>query len=179
MRRRAAHRASTRARGRVALVAAMAVGTALVVTGCGSSSGTTGSTSGTTAPREPQAGASAAPQPVQRANAAKGREPAEPKGAAGVCGRAMGGTPTLTIEPDVPSPRCMVVSPRQRLRVVNETDADGKGATIVVDFAGFHAAVPPGGSVILAAPLGTYLKPGSHFLRVGSGPGPAEIRLAG
>ncbi len=160
-------------------LAALALLLAVAIAGCGSSASTTASTTSSNEQREPPASASAAARIIQR-SPATGREPGEPKGAAGACGRAHGEIPTLTIEPDVPSPRCLVVSPRQRLRVLNETGAEGaQGAKITIDFAGFHAAIPLGESVILEDRLGTYLMPGSHYLQVHGGPGPAEVRLQG
>ncbi len=153
---------------------------AFVLGGCGSSSDTTSSTGGAQAQHEPQAGASAAPQLVQRSATAKGREAGGPQSAAAACGQARGGVPTLTIESDVPVPRCLVVQPHQRLRVLNETQAPGApGGPIRISLAGFHASVPLHGSVILDARLGSYLMPGWHYLNVSGGPGPAALHLQG
>jgi hypothetical protein len=82
----------------------------------------------------------------------------------------------VRLDPDTPDPRCIVVSSRQRVRVVNMSAGYGQqGKSITIRFAYF----PPRVLRVRAAttfhlPVGNYLAPGVHDLHVslygGGGP---------
>lgn len=94
-------------------------------------------------------------------------------GAAGVCGLpAPTELVTVTFELDVPSPRCLVVTGNQRLRMINRFAKHAVGRLGKVEF-----VVPARGSVILDRPFRDYLMPGGYFLKTNlySG-GSGEIR---
>ncbi len=93
--------------------------------------------------------------------------------AAGICGLATDEIVTVTVNPDVPSPRCVQVTGTQRLQVVNATDA-----TVQVTLAQFNVQVQPGQAQLFDAPFGSYLAPGVHLVRVIGGSGP-EVWLVG
>jgi hypothetical protein len=88
---------------------------------------------------------------------------------AGACGPASGPVAEITLNADVPSPRCTGVSAVQSLRVTNNTDQ-----TVSVALAGYSATLPPGASRGLGGAFGDYLQPGVHRITVslygGSGP---------
>lgn len=76
---------------------------------------------------------------------------------AGVCGQVGGPVVEMTINVDVPDPRCMEVTPGQRLQVRNNTDEQ-----VTVSFADFSATLAPGQSQQFNQPFGDYLQPGVH-----------------
>jgi peptidoglycan hydrolase-like protein with peptidoglycan-binding domain len=94
--------------------------------------------------------------------------------AAGICGRADGAHATITLEPDVPRPRCVAVSPTQRLRVENGP------LPATVELAGSTVDLAPDEGATIGPEFGTYLAPGVHTVHVsiygGSGP---ELWLTG
>ncbi|HET8559476.1 MAG TPA: hypothetical protein VFL69_03065 [Marmoricola sp.] len=98
--------------------------------------------------------------------------------AAGVCGRAASSVVTIRIEPDTPMPRCAQVRSDQMLRVVNRTGDYGQRAhQIRVSWLpGAPVTLAPGESATFRRPLGDYLQPGVHGLRVTAAYG-AEIWL--
>ncbi|MGV1049330.1 MAG: hypothetical protein ACOYD4_12510, partial [Solirubrobacterales bacterium] len=108
-----------------------------------------------------------------------GREPGSPgRPAAGVCSRASTPLVTVVLHPDVPSPRCVEVTSRQRLRLVNRTGAGGREAAVAtIRFAGFVATIEPRHAAILDQPFGEYLRPGTHAVEVGGAAGPVSVLL--
>jgi len=81
--------------------------------------------------------------------------------AAGICPEAEGEVVTMTIRPDIPDPRCVVVSPGQHLRVVNE-----RGETITAALYTESVELEPGSAYRFAASFGELLLPGVHVLQV-------------
>lgn len=82
--------------------------------------------------------------------------------AAGVCSQAPGGAADVTMNFDVPSPRCTEVTPDQILRVFNNTEEE-----ITVSLADFSATIAPGGpAAVFDTPFGEYLQPGVHRINV-------------
>ena len=86
--------------------------------------------------------------------------------AAGICDPEDGAVVTITINADVPSPRCVKVASRQQLKYVNAT-----GAPLRVAFWMFDVQIPPGQEYVFDMPVGEYLTPGVHRL------GGAEVWL--
>jgi hypothetical protein len=88
---------------------------------------------------------------------------------AGACATASGPVAEVTLNVDVPSPRCTNVRADQSLRVTNNTDQ-----TVSVALADYSATLPPGASRGLGGAFGDYLQPGVHRITVslygGSGP---------
>jgi hypothetical protein len=75
----------------------------------------------------------------------------------------------------VPIERCLLVSPRQRLEIVNVTGTEGRpGYSERISLAGFHARLAPRRAVLLDEPVGAYLRRGSHYV---GGTTAVEIRL--
>ena len=81
--------------------------------------------------------------------------------AAGICGEAQGTVVTMTINPDIPDPRCVVVYPYQQLRVVN-----GRGETLEISLGPLTATLEPGAEYTFELPFGQLLLPGVHVLGV-------------
>ena len=93
--------------------------------------------------------------------------------ASGVCaGPLSGDVVTISVEPDIPSPRCSRVTSTQRLHVANNTDED-----IEVQIAGFNMRLAAGDEQSVDAPFGSYLAPGVHIMSISSLAGGAEIWL--
>jgi hypothetical protein len=96
--------------------------------------------------------------------------------ASGTCEPSPGAVATVRLDLDTPDPRCIIVSSRQRLRVVNTSAGYGQhGRTVTITMAYF----PPRVLKVRAAttfhrPVGQYLAPGVHDLHVslygGGGP---------
>jgi hypothetical protein len=164
---------------RLAAALALAACLAAAVAGCGGGSGSTsGSTAKSPAQSEPRAGASKAAPPtvrVARAKSVSGVEKAEGSTpAAGICPEGPEPVRTVQLRVDTPEPRCVVLHPNQRLRLINKTDA-GSGAeptTVRIEFAGFKAKLAPGQAAIFDAPAGSYLAKGTHGMEVVGAPGP-------
>jgi hypothetical protein len=90
---------------------------------------------------------------------------AEP--AAGICaGPYEGLIAVMNIEQDVPVPsiRCLLLGPNQKLKVVNSTS---KMQHIVLGL--FQADIEPDGEYTFDMPLGEYLEPGVHALQGADG----------
>jgi hypothetical protein len=80
--------------------------------------------------------------------------------AAGICAEAPGElVVTVEIMPDIPSPRCLKVTPDQRLRVVNRTDA-----ALALKLGSVQASLQPNGETTFEQPFGKLLAPGVHVL---------------
>jgi hypothetical protein len=66
----------------------------------------------------------------------------------------------ILLTPDGPaSPRCVKVSPDQRLEFIN-----GRDAPVQLVFGPFSETISPGGEALLALRVGEYLAPGVHFV---------------
>jgi hypothetical protein len=160
--------------------------TLALLAGCGSSGESSSSSTSAKSPRhpaEPQAGASRSAPPterVARAAGASGRLPGRGgRPAAGVCPHSHAAVVTIELFFDVPSPRCLVVTADQRLRLVNRTAANGQpGTTVSLHFAGFAAKIPPNHAALLDAPVGDYLPPGVSGVPLRGAPAP-ELWLRG
>lgn len=81
--------------------------------------------------------------------------------AAGTCGESQGEIVTMTIRPDIPDPRCLIVQSDQRLRVVN-----GRQETLAVSLGRLSASIEPGGEHTFEVPIGELLLPGVHVIGV-------------
>ncbi len=83
---------------------------------------------------------------------------------AGSCDYASGAVVTVTMNPDVPMPRCVSLHPYQQLRVVNNSAELGSPpVTITVTWADFAPRVLQAGeSTTFAEPAGSYLAVGVH-----------------
>ena len=81
--------------------------------------------------------------------------------AAGICGESEGTVVTMTINPDIPDPRCLVVYPDQKLRVINRKDE-----TLGISLGQLSATLEPEAEHTFEQPFGKLLLPGVHFLGV-------------
>ena len=81
--------------------------------------------------------------------------------AAGICGNFEGEMVTVTLNPDIPDPRCSKVRPEQKLTVINQTQN-----TLQVSIGSFTTSLEPGTSTIIDTPFGEYLAQGVHQLQV-------------
>lgn len=81
--------------------------------------------------------------------------------AAGICGESEGPVVTVTIQPDIPDPRCLVIRPDQRLKVVNRTSG-----SLQVALGPFLAEIDPGGEYLFDRAFGEYLASGVHQVLV-------------
>jgi hypothetical protein len=83
--------------------------------------------------------------------------------AAGICGAARDDITRIELGagPDgLPlAGRCLVFTRRQRILLVNGTDAQ-----LTFDFARYHVDLPAGGDMLLDSPVGEFLALGVHFL---------------
>ena len=73
----------------------------------------------------------------------------------------------VTINPDIPDPRCSKVRADQELTVINNTQN-----TLEVSIGSFRASLEPGSETIFDTPFGEYLEPGVHQLLVSPCCGP-------
>jgi hypothetical protein len=81
--------------------------------------------------------------------------------AAGICGSFDGEWVVITIYPDIPDPRCAIITPDQMLKVVNQ-----RQETIQVFIGNLEATIEPGSEYAFNMPFGEYLAPGVHLLEV-------------
>jgi hypothetical protein len=74
----------------------------------------------------------------------------------------------ITMNPDTPSPRCVVVTGGQHLKVVNPSNQFGAaGRTITVSFARFPPRqVAIGATTTFDQTFGSYLAPGVHEVHI-------------
>lgn len=86
--------------------------------------------------------------------------------AAGICASATGPLAIVEVNPDTPIPRCLVVRPDQRLKVVNTSDRFGApGTEVVVTMPGFAPRrLAIGAGTVFDRPFGDYLATGVHDL---------------
>lgn len=87
--------------------------------------------------------------------------PAAMQPAAGICAEFEGDIVTMTINPDIPDPRCIQVRPAQKLVVVNH-----RGEVLQVRIGPFETTIQPGDQHLFDLSVGEYLAPGVHFLDV-------------
>ena len=81
--------------------------------------------------------------------------------AAGGCGAAAGGYADIKLNPDVPSPRCIVVHDTDHLRVTNAFDVE-----VSVNDGGGGFLLKPGETYAVMKAVGGYLQPGVHRLKI-------------
>lgn len=87
--------------------------------------------------------------------------PAANEIAAGICGETENEVVQVTIRPDIPDPRCLIVKPEQKLKVVNQAQS-----AVEVVLGEFKTELAPGQEVLWDVPVGDYLEPGVHLLLV-------------
>jgi hypothetical protein len=100
--------------------------------------------------------------------------------ASGTCEPSTGAIATVRLDPDIPEPRCIIVSSGQRLRVVNTSASYGQqGKSVTIRFAYFQPRVlKVRAATTFHRPVGQYLAPGVHDLHVSLyGRGGPEIWL--
>jgi hypothetical protein len=89
--------------------------------------------------------------------------------AAPVCPISAGSVVVVTINPDIPSPRCVKVLPDQTLTVTNRTDQ-----AVEFPLGRYTLKIPAGQTDSITAQFKTYLQPGVHTVKMpyyaGSGP---------
>ena len=81
--------------------------------------------------------------------------------AAGICASFDGEMVVVTLNPDIPDPRCSKVRANQKLEVINHTQN-----TLEVSIGNFQASLIPGAEVVFDTPIGDYLETGVHQLQV-------------
>jgi hypothetical protein len=125
-------------------------------------------------PDTPSPAPSATATTATTATAPPGLEPPDSQQpASGVCPRATEAAVQISLNPDVPSPRCARVGPDQTLSLANATDQQAE-----VTFAGRMATIPAGSTRTFDQPFGDYLQPGVHRVSVSLyGSGGPEIHL--
>jgi hypothetical protein len=87
--------------------------------------------------------------------------PAAMQPAAGICAEFEGDIVTMTINPDIPDPRCIDIRPEQKLAVVNH-----RSETLRVRIGSLETTILPEGQHLFDLPFGDYLAPGVHLLDV-------------
>jgi hypothetical protein len=87
--------------------------------------------------------------------------PVSQEPAAGICGSFEGEWVVITVNPDIPDPRCAIINPDQMLKVVN-----GRQVTLQVSIADMTTTIEPGGEHTFDTPFGQYLAPGVHLIEV-------------
>ncbi len=81
--------------------------------------------------------------------------------ASGICTSFGGGVVTITLNQDIPDPRCAKIRPDQTLSVANNTQN-----TLRVTIGDFARSLQPGETWSILVPLGDYLAVGVHQLSV-------------
>jgi hypothetical protein len=81
--------------------------------------------------------------------------------AAGICAEFEGEIVTMTINPDMPDPRCIIVKPDQRLRVVNNLESE-----IQASLGSLSSSIVPDDDYTFEKTFGELLLPGVHSLGV-------------
>lgn len=81
--------------------------------------------------------------------------------AAGICASSDGTIVKVSLNPDIPDPRCMKVSANQKLYIINNTQN-----TLEVTIGRFSASLEPGKDTTFDTPFGEYLQPGVHQIQV-------------
>jgi hypothetical protein len=85
--------------------------------------------------------------------------PVSQEPAAGICGSFKGEIVTITIRPDIPDPRCAIVTPDQVLKIVNTREE-----SLQVSVANLRTTIRPGDEFTFQIPFEKYLAPGVHFI---------------
>jgi hypothetical protein len=93
--------------------------------------------------------------------------------AAGICASFEGQMVTVSINPDIPDPRCSKIQADQKLTIINRTQN-----SMEVSIGRFTDRIEPGAQTIIDTPFGEYLAPGIHQLKVSPCCG-AELWLEG
>lgn len=83
--------------------------------------------------------------------------PVSQQPAAGICASAEGDYVLLEISGDMPSPRCVIAHPNQRLSIVNRSDME-----LTASLGGHQIDLRPGQEGTIEAEIGSYLLPGVH-----------------
>ncbi len=81
--------------------------------------------------------------------------------AAGICASFDGTIVKVSLNPDIPDPRCVKVSADQKLNIINNTQN-----TLGVTIGRFTASLEPGKETTFDTPFGEYLQPGVHQIQV-------------
>jgi hypothetical protein len=81
--------------------------------------------------------------------------------AAGICASPTGEIVKVTLNPDLPDPRCIKVSADQKLSVLNQTQY-----RLNICIGRFTTSLESGQETIFDTPFGDYLEPGVHLLQV-------------
>lgn len=89
--------------------------------------------------------------------------PVSQQPAAGICASAEGDYAVLEISGEMPSPRCMIAYPHQRLRIINRSDA-----ALTASLGIYELNMQPGEEWTIEAELGSYLLPGVHEVSTSS-----------
>jgi hypothetical protein len=89
--------------------------------------------------------------------------------AAGICAEPEEPVVTVIMDVSTPNPRCSIVTPDQRIRIVNKRDE-----TALVVLGGFRASLRHNEAALFDAPAGTYLGTGFHSI-VMNGQGFGEV----
>jgi hypothetical protein len=109
---------------------------------------------------------------------ARAIEPGRHTLAAAPCSGAGGhGIAIVQLLSEVPDPRCLAVTPEERILVVNRTGAFHRrsAVSVTVRLGAYSARLAPQQAAIFAAPVGAYLATGLHGLRAKRVPGPAVL----
>ncbi len=109
----------------------------------------------------PTAAPSVSPAPVTSTPGYPLATPYAEQPAAGICASFEGGVVTITLNADMPDPRCAEIRPDQTLRVVNQTLS-----TLQISLARFSTSLIPGAAYTIDVPFGEYLANGVHQLAV-------------
>jgi hypothetical protein len=125
-----------------------------------------------------QAGAGSTPEPATPIAKATSRPyalatPYAQEPAAGICATFDGEVVTISLNADVPDPRCAKVRPDQTLKVINNTVSP-----LSVSIGAFKSALLAANEYSIDVRFGDYLAPGVHQLQVSPCCG-AEIWLEG
>ena len=87
--------------------------------------------------------------------------PAAESPAAGICAEFSESQVLVTINPDIPDPRCTKIQPSQKLVVENRRQEN-----LRVQIGPFDVLISPGGRHLFDLPFGDYLAPGVHQMIV-------------
>jgi hypothetical protein len=79
--------------------------------------------------------------------------------------------------PEVPSPRCLLVTPGERILVANRTGAFQRrsAVSVTVRLGDYVARLAPQQAAFFPSPVDTFLATGLHGLRVNGAPGPGVL----
>lgn len=83
--------------------------------------------------------------------------PVSQQPAAGICASAEGDYVLLEISGNMPSPRCVIAGPQQRLKIINRSDM-----ALTASLGGHKIELQPGEEGSIEAELVSYLLPGVH-----------------